>query len=43
LGGLVAGASGLVATSGLRAGDHVVVRGASKLYAAEQGGGPEED
>ena len=43
LGGLAAGAAGLVATSGLQAGDHVVVRGASKLYAAEQGGGPEED
>ena len=43
LGGLAAGAAGLVATSGLHAGDHVVVRGASKLYAAEQGGGPEED
>ena len=43
LGGLATGASGLVATAGLHAGDHVVVRSASKLYAAEQGGGPEED
>ena len=43
LGGLAAGAAGLVATSGLQAGDQLVARGASKLYAAEQGGGPEED
>jgi len=43
LGGLAADAAGLVATSGLQAGDQLVVRGASKLYAAEQGGGPEED
>lgn len=43
LGGVAAGASGLVAISGLHPGDRIVVRGASKLYAAEQGGGPEED
>jgi len=43
LGGVSAGPAGLTAAAGLRDGERIVVRGAAALYAAEQGGGPEEE
>lgn len=43
LGGTSAAPGGLNALQGLRDGERIVVSGASALYAAEQGGGHEED